>query len=327
MLVVAWEYREVFSQMELRESGYKCTIDPTDWELAKVVCDHLSLFYHLTEIFSGTKYPTANLFFPLICDMRLSLNAWCNSSCDGIKNMAARMIAKFENYWDVIHGVMSVASILDPRYKMDLVHFFFPSIYGDESWLRIEKIQRLCHDLISEYKTSASLATGLSSGLQNEEYSTETSSGRGGNASNFWRSDEFHRFQSRNSRTRSVKSELDSYLEEDCMPHSSDFDILSWWKTNKARYPLLSEIAKDFLAIPISTVASESAFSTGGRILSPHRSRLHPDTLEALMCTQNWLWSHKYGFEGILSLNNLSYIQLHMFVIYCTNIILYSFAC
>ena len=105
-----------------------------------------------------------------------------------------------------------------------------------------------------------------------------------------------------------MKSELDSYLEEDCMPDSSDFDILSWWKMNKARYPLLSEIAKDFLAIPISTVASESAFSTGGRILSPHRSRLHPDTLEALMCTQNWLWSHKYGFEGILSLNNLSYI-------------------
>ncbi|RVW94116.1 Zinc finger BED domain-containing protein RICESLEEPER 2 [Vitis vinifera] len=39
----------------------------------------------------------------------------------------------------------------------------------------------------------------------------------------------------------------------------------------------------------ISTVASESAFSTGGRMVSKHRSRLHPNTLEALMCAQSWL--------------------------------------
>ncbi|KAF6148484.1 hypothetical protein GIB67_038839, partial [Kingdonia uniflora] len=44
-------------------------------------------------------------------------------------------------------------------------------------------------------------------------------------------------------------------------------------------------------AIPVSTVASESAFSTSGRFVSPHRSRLHPKTLEALMCAQDWLWA------------------------------------
>ncbi|BAT75705.1 hypothetical protein VIGAN_01361400 [Vigna angularis var. angularis] len=54
-------------------------------------------------------------------------------------------------------------------------------------------------------------------------------------------------------------------------------------------------IARNFLAIPISTVASESPFSTGGRFLTPHRSRLHPDTLEALMCVQDWLWSDIQG--------------------------------
>ncbi|KAF1877133.1 hypothetical protein Lal_00015794, partial [Lupinus albus] len=45
-------------------------------------------------------------------------------------------------------------------------------------------------------------------------------------------------------------------------------------------------IAKDLLAIHISTVASESAFSTSGRILSPHRSRLNWTILEALMCAR-----------------------------------------
>ncbi|KAL7214503.1 hypothetical protein ACSBR1_026839 [Camellia fascicularis] len=34
----------------------------------------------------------------------------------------------------------------------------------------------------------------------------------------------------------------------------------------------------------------EYAFSTSGRLVSPYRSRLHSDTLEALMCAQSWLW-------------------------------------
>lgn len=30
---------------------------------------------------------------------------------------------------------------------------------------------------------------------------------------------------------------------------------------------------------------------TGDTTLSPHRSKLHPDTLEAIMCSQHWLWA------------------------------------
>ncbi|KAK2641533.1 hypothetical protein Ddye_023296 [Dipteronia dyeriana] len=87
------------------------------------------------------------------------------------------------------------------------------------------------------------------------------------------------------------KSELDRYLEEQVENNSLDFDILSWWKGNKGKYPILAKAARDILVIPVSTVASESAFSARGRFLSPHRRRLHPDKLEALMCTQNWIWA------------------------------------
>ncbi|XP_019252839.1 PREDICTED: zinc finger BED domain-containing protein RICESLEEPER 2-like [Nicotiana attenuata] len=56
-----------------------------------------------------------------------------------------------------------------------------------------------------------------------------------------------------------------------------------------------TNIARDLLAIHVSTVASESAFSTSGRLISPHRSRLHPTTLEALMCARTWLWNEING--------------------------------
>ena len=41
------------------------------------------------------------------------------------------------------------------------------------------------------------------------------------------------------------------------------FEILGWWKANSNRYQVLSKMARDVLAVPISTVASESAFNTG----------------------------------------------------------------
>ena len=94
------------------------------------------------------------------------------------------------------------------------------------------------------------------------------------------------------------------------MPSTSQFDILSWWKNNQGKYPILAKIARDFLAIPVSTVASESAFSTGGRHLSPHRSRLHPSTVEALVCTQNWFWLEQ-NLKGMKSL----FIRIKLFVV------------
>jgi hypothetical protein len=42
---------------------------------------------------------------------------------------------------------------------------------------------------------------------------------------------------------------------------------------------------------PVSTVASESAFSTSGRILDSFRSCLNPEMVEALIWAQNWLMS------------------------------------
>ena len=72
---------------------------------------------------------------------------------------------------------------------------------------------------------------------------------------------------------------------------------LIFWHDGKVMVSsiLLQRIASDILVIPITTVTSEFAFSTSGRLLSPHRSRLHPKTIEAIMCAQNWLWSEIKG--------------------------------
>ena len=65
-------------------------------------------------------------------------------------------------------------------------------------------------------------------------------------------------------------NELDKYFAENCEGRKDvNFDVLFWWKTNSDRYQVLSKMARDVLAVPVSTIASESAFSIGRRILDP----------------------------------------------------------
>nr|KAJ0214510.1 hypothetical protein LSAT_V11C400181680 [Lactuca sativa] len=77
-------------------------------------------------------------------------------------------------------------------------------------------------------------------------------------------------------------SELDNYLEEKLL--LDNYETTSYWKTNGFLYMTLQRIVKDILDILVSTVASESAFSTCGRLVSPHRSRIHMKIMEDLMC-------------------------------------------
>ncbi|KAK1551624.1 hypothetical protein Q3G72_001479 [Acer saccharum] len=85
------------------------------------------------------------------------------------------------------------------------------------------------------------------------------------------------------------KNEVERYLLEPVERKRSNFDVLNWWSVSSAHYPILALVAKDVFAMPISTVASESAFSSGGRVLDSFRSSLTPKMAECLICTQNWL--------------------------------------
>jgi hAT family C-terminal dimerisation region len=72
------------------------------------------------------------------------------------------------------------------------------------------------------------------------------------------------------------KSELEVYLEEPnyIEVENVTFDVLKWWSQNCIKFPILSKSGRDIFCIPITTVASESAFSAGGHILDDYRSSL-----------------------------------------------------
>jgi hypothetical protein len=102
---------------------------------------------------------------------------------------------------------------------------------------------------------------------------------------------EFALFKQRNRPQHSKSSEAYTYLDDSLVPlrESEEFDVLKWWKRNQDQYLVLAKMARDFLAIPLSTVVSESTFSTAGMVINRYCSSLSSETVEALICAKDWL--------------------------------------
>jgi hypothetical protein len=88
---------------------------------------------------------------------------------------------------------------------------------------------------------------------------------------------------------KAAMEEMQRYFSSELEIDSENFCILNWWKFNQHKYPALAKLARDFLSIPASSVESESAFSTSGRIVTDVRNSLHPDTAQAVILTQSWI--------------------------------------
>ncbi|XP_016480700.2 zinc finger BED domain-containing protein RICESLEEPER 3-like [Nicotiana tabacum] len=75
------------------------------------------------------------------------------------------------------------------------------------------------------------------------------------------------------------------------------------------KFPILAEMARDVLAISISSIASECAFSTRGRILDSFRSSLIPRLVQGLICVQDWLRSETFPINIEEDLDYLEQIE------------------
>ncbi|CAL1384874.1 unnamed protein product [Linum trigynum] len=138
MLSIALLYRDVFFRLRQMDSQYTSAPTNEHWDLAAIVIDKQLIFSEMTALFSGTKYPTANLFFSKVCDLRLKLSDWCADLNPVVSAMAGNMWLKFTKYWDDIHLVLAVSVVLDPRYKMHVIEYYAAKFGSSDTWwLRI----------------------------------------------------------------------------------------------------------------------------------------------------------------------------------------------
>ena len=313
MLSIALPYVAVFNRATRVEKLYDCAPSKEEWTFAREVVERLKMFNDITAVFSGTNYVTANIQLLKICEAKMQIRQWAACANPIIEKMSSKMIDKFDKYWKDIKGPMGIATILDPRFKTDYLLGFFETLLVQTNEVCIEKVNEvrdsLCN-LMKEYQ------------VEEDEDNTESSAPPLDNSGLL--STISARVASRRPTITRVKSELDRYLEDELVPIATEnFQILDWWKVAGTRYPTLRKIARDIFAIPVSTVASESAFSTSGRVLSEHRSRLTPEILEALMCSQDWIHNKYKGIYVVQFLFiqfSVSWLQCnccHLVIVFC----------
>jgi hypothetical protein len=82
---------------------------------------------------------------------------------------------------------------------------------------------------------------------------------------------------------KEVKCYLDEALEpEYVMP-------LEFLEINQKKYRNLSNMAKDLLCIPATSVPVECIFSQAGDLISKKRNRLSPETIQKVICLNSWV--------------------------------------
>ncbi|XP_059658631.1 zinc finger BED domain-containing protein RICESLEEPER 2-like [Cornus florida] len=303
MLEAAIKFKEVFPRYQDRDPSYRWLPSLEDWSRIEEVCQFLKVFQVVTNTISGSVYPTSNMFLPEVWKIKEALSE--NSLDENIymRSMANKMKEKFDKYWGECNLLMAIGAILDPRYKMVLIKFCFPKIYSElEASKNIDIVRKALYDLFKEY-----VETYTSTNLEQEVNVTVAAIDCESSHTSKFKSKgrlEFDLFVRKNECVQPSKSELDMYLEEGVfichgeMDHS--FDAIEWWKVNNLKFRILSKMAVDILSIPITTVASEAAFSTGGRTIDPYRASLSTKTVEALICAGDWVgafWCFDFGKE------------------------------
>jgi hypothetical protein len=153
MLSTTLTYQDIF---ECLASHAPCVPSEDDWKFARELCGRLKMFHDVTELLSGTRYVTANLFFPKICNIFLAIRKWQSSDIPMVEEMSIKMKEKFNKYWSDVHVLMANAAVLDPRYKLQPLSAIFLKIYGLESVAleAVNKVKDLLYNLVLDYQDS-----------------------------------------------------------------------------------------------------------------------------------------------------------------------------
>jgi hypothetical protein len=95
--------------------------------------------------------PQPIYIFPIVALMYVNLKKELLSEDKDKRSMANQMIFKFEKYLSEFSAVLAIAVVLDPRYKLRFVKYYYSKIYGDET-TQFDIVKAKLTKLYMEYK-------------------------------------------------------------------------------------------------------------------------------------------------------------------------------
>ena len=82
-------------------------------------------------------------------------------------------------------------------------------------------------------------------------------------------------------------SDVEQYFDSPTVVDGKGIDdpdwVLNWWKAHEIEYPIMSQVARDYLPVPAAEVDVERLFSEGRDLIGLRRHSLSDETLKVLM--------------------------------------------
>lgn len=248
--------------------GSRLLLNSAEKNAVNIMHAYLEPFYKTTNNICTNKVPTIGLVLFFMDHISEMITA-CRESRqhpDWLKNAADDMAAKARNYSEQVCNIFTyMTAILDPRIKVELI----PENLNLENYLE----EARSHFMRNYSTTHFSSMTSAYGGLELEN----------GGAVSF--AEEIARKKRRASMS-SATDELTQYLSEPPAPIPTD--VLEWWKVNSTRYPRLSVMARDFLAVQATSVAPENLFCSKGDEIDKQRFSLSHGMTQAMLCIKSW---------------------------------------
>lgn len=263
---------------------------------AENFCDLVRSIYHTIKVVSRSSNGTLNSQFHAIWNLKMALlRSSRKENIDQVFNVEDMQL-KFDQLWRKWYLWLSLAVVLDPRFKIRFLVVCFKEAFGSHAKRYILEVRGKLYELFLQYSYHVDQKNCQNFNQINNDLQLDTHGSTAVHGTN------------QNYIEQAAHEELGEvigYLERELIPQNTSFDILKWWKENTSMYPTLSRLACDILAIPGSAVSAESAFDENDEWASLFNRKLSPELVEALICTQDWIKSSGTYKHNASSLNAL----------------------
>lgn len=248
--------------------GIRMLLNPAEKNAITIMHSYLEPFYKTTNNICTNKVPTVGLVLFFMDHISEMITACRDSrhSPEWLKSAAEEMTIKARNYNNQVCNIfIYMAAILDPRIKVELI----PETLNSENYLEEARSHFMRNYSANHFPSITSVY-----GTQELE--------DGGSVSF---AEEIARKKRRVSMSAAT-DELTQYLSEP--PASIPTDVLEWWKGNSTRYPRLSVMARDFLAVQATSVPPEDLFCSKGDEIDKQRFSMPHENMQAMLCIRSW---------------------------------------
>nr|GEZ36130.1 zinc finger BED domain-containing protein RICESLEEPER 2 [Tanacetum cinerariifolium] len=213
---------------------------------------------------------------------------------DILSSMIKPMKKKLRKYFQHMTSIITCAAALNPCFNVNGVDFLIESISTDLKFSDDGFASKLKNYFKESLKGLYNLYYAkYGKPTQSSQTSGGTTSSKASGGNNYSRLLNGLKEHPKKARTDpTMSNEYERYVNLDFVTHLhpeefAAFDVLGFWKEKKTMFLVISRMAMDIISVQASSVASEFAFSTNGRVLSIRRTRLTLAFLEMCMCLKD----------------------------------------